>query len=34
MFVCSDTHYCESRRAEGHRGAMLGDEAVLEKEAM
>jgi hypothetical protein len=20
MFVCSDTHYCESRQAEGHRG--------------
>jgi alpha-D-ribose 1-methylphosphonate 5-phosphate C-P lyase len=26
MFVCSDTDYCESRRAEGHRGAMLGSE--------
>ena len=26
MFVCSDTHYCESRRAKGHRGALLGDE--------
>ncbi|WP_339763545.1 alpha-D-ribose 1-methylphosphonate 5-phosphate C-P-lyase PhnJ [uncultured Hoeflea sp.] len=29
MFVCSDTHYCESRRAEGHRGALLGDESGL-----
>lgn len=28
MFVCSDSHYCESRRAEGHRGAMLGDAAT------
>jgi len=40
MFVCSDTHHCESRRAEGHRGALLGDEPGLgdeagtEKEAM
>jgi alpha-D-ribose 1-methylphosphonate 5-phosphate C-P lyase len=24
MFVCSDSHYCETRRAEGHQGAMLG----------
>jgi alpha-D-ribose 1-methylphosphonate 5-phosphate C-P lyase len=24
MFVCSDTDHCETRRAEGHRGAMLG----------
>jgi alpha-D-ribose 1-methylphosphonate 5-phosphate C-P lyase len=24
MFVCSDTHYCETRQAEGHRGALLG----------
>ncbi|MEL6688530.1 MAG: alpha-D-ribose 1-methylphosphonate 5-phosphate C-P-lyase PhnJ [Pseudomonadota bacterium] len=22
MFVCSDSHYCETRRAEGHRGPM------------
>jgi alpha-D-ribose 1-methylphosphonate 5-phosphate C-P lyase len=22
MFVCSDTHHCESRRAEGHVGAL------------
>jgi len=29
MFVCSDTHYCESRRADGHRGALLGDELGL-----
>jgi len=34
MFVCSDTHYCESRRAEGHRGALLGEEADITKEAM
>ncbi|MFM9942675.1 MAG: alpha-D-ribose 1-methylphosphonate 5-phosphate C-P-lyase PhnJ [Hyphomicrobiaceae bacterium] len=25
MFVCSDTDHCESRRADGHRGSMLGD---------
>ena len=25
MFVCSDTDYCETRRAEGHRGEMLAD---------
>ena len=25
MFVCSDSHYCETRRAEGHVGAMLGE---------
>ncbi|MBY0611521.1 MAG: alpha-D-ribose 1-methylphosphonate 5-phosphate C-P-lyase PhnJ [Beijerinckiaceae bacterium] len=25
MFVCSDTDYCETRRAEGHRGEMLGE---------
>lgn len=24
MFVCSDTDHCESRRAEGHRGPLLG----------
>jgi alpha-D-ribose 1-methylphosphonate 5-phosphate C-P lyase len=27
MFVCSDTHYCESRRDAGHRGHLLGSEA-------
>jgi alpha-D-ribose 1-methylphosphonate 5-phosphate C-P lyase len=27
MFVCSDSHHCETRRAQGHRGAMLADEA-------
>jgi alpha-D-ribose 1-methylphosphonate 5-phosphate C-P lyase len=26
IFVCSDSHYCEGRRAAGHRGLMLGDE--------
>ena len=25
MFVCSDTDHCEERRAEGHRGALLGE---------
>jgi alpha-D-ribose 1-methylphosphonate 5-phosphate C-P lyase len=25
MFVCSDTDYCEDRRADGHRGQMLAD---------
>ena len=34
MFVCSDTHHCESRRAEGHRGELLGDDTDLAKEAM
>jgi alpha-D-ribose 1-methylphosphonate 5-phosphate C-P lyase len=27
MFVCSDSHHCETRRAAGHRGAALGDAA-------
>ena len=27
MFVCSDSHHCETRRAQGHRGAMLGEAA-------
>ena len=27
MFVCSDSHHCETRRADGHRGTMLADEA-------
>ncbi|MGQ3357246.1 MAG: alpha-D-ribose 1-methylphosphonate 5-phosphate C-P-lyase PhnJ [Phreatobacter sp.] len=25
MFVCSDTDHCEERRAEGHRGELLGE---------
>ncbi len=25
LYSCSDTDFCEQRRAEGHRGAMLGD---------
>lgn len=25
MFVCSDSHYCETRRAEGHVGTQLAD---------
>lgn len=36
MFVCSDTDFCETRRAEGHRGDMLADEAdaaAIRKEA-
>jgi alpha-D-ribose 1-methylphosphonate 5-phosphate C-P lyase len=28
MFVCSDTDYCEDRRAEGHAGEMLAKEAA------
>ena len=28
MFVCSDSHHCETRRAAGHHGAMLGDAAA------
>ena len=28
MFVCSDTDFCDKRRGEGHRGAMLGDHLV------
>jgi alpha-D-ribose 1-methylphosphonate 5-phosphate C-P lyase len=30
MFVCSDTDFCEGRRAQGHRGAMLGETSVQE----
>ncbi|MFW8633669.1 alpha-D-ribose 1-methylphosphonate 5-phosphate C-P-lyase PhnJ [Cribrihabitans pelagius] len=26
MFVCSDTDYCRSRRAEGHRGLLAGED--------
>jgi len=25
MFVCSDTDFCEERRAEGHRGHLSGE---------
>jgi alpha-D-ribose 1-methylphosphonate 5-phosphate C-P lyase len=32
MFVCSDTHHCESRRAQGHRGTMLADPAPTAEE--
>ena len=28
MFVCSDSHHCETRRADGHRGTMLADAAA------
>jgi alpha-D-ribose 1-methylphosphonate 5-phosphate C-P lyase len=27
MFVCSDTDYCETRRKQGHHGALYGGEA-------
>jgi alpha-D-ribose 1-methylphosphonate 5-phosphate C-P lyase len=33
MFVCSDTHHCESRQAEGHRGALLGEGLGLSEDA-
>jgi alpha-D-ribose 1-methylphosphonate 5-phosphate C-P lyase len=29
MFVCSDSHHCETRRAEGHSGAMLADASAI-----
>lgn len=29
MFVCSDSHHCETRREQGHRGPMLGDASAL-----
>jgi alpha-D-ribose 1-methylphosphonate 5-phosphate C-P lyase len=35
MFVCSDSHHCETRRAEGHHGPMLAAAAsihLVEKE--
>jgi alpha-D-ribose 1-methylphosphonate 5-phosphate C-P lyase len=32
MFVCSDTDYCEERRAAGHRGEMSGDAQVIGEE--
>lgn len=28
MFVCSDTDFCERRRADGHRGAQLAEDAA------
>jgi alpha-D-ribose 1-methylphosphonate 5-phosphate C-P lyase len=33
MFVCSDTDYCETRQAEGHRGALLGEGLGLSEDA-
>jgi alpha-D-ribose 1-methylphosphonate 5-phosphate C-P lyase len=27
MFVCSDSHHCETRREAGHRGHLLGTDA-------
>ena len=29
MFVCSDSHYCETRRAEGHTGPQAAEAAAL-----
>jgi alpha-D-ribose 1-methylphosphonate 5-phosphate C-P lyase len=29
MFVCSDSHHCETRRADGHTGPQLGDAQAL-----
>jgi alpha-D-ribose 1-methylphosphonate 5-phosphate C-P lyase len=29
MFVCSDSHHCETRRAEGHRGPMLAAASAM-----
>ena len=34
MFVCSDTHHCESRQADGHRGALLGEGPGLGESAV
>lgn len=28
MFVCSDTDYCRSRRAQGHEGRLSREDAV------
>ena len=33
MFVCSDSHFCATRRAEGHRGADPTNAAAFVKEA-
>ena len=30
MFVCSDSDYCETRRADGHRGTQLADAEALD----
>ena len=30
MFVCSDSDFCEDRRAKGHVGPMAGDPAALQ----
>ncbi|HEY0236276.1 MAG TPA: carbon-phosphorus lyase, partial [Afipia sp.] len=29
MFVCSDTDYCETRRAAGHHGAGFGADHLV-----
>ncbi len=29
MFVCSDSEYCEERRANGHAGEMLGQAKAM-----
>ncbi len=31
MFVCSDTDHCETRRADGHRGLLAGDDLVAKE---
>jgi alpha-D-ribose 1-methylphosphonate 5-phosphate C-P lyase len=33
MFVCSDTDHCETRRADGHRGTLAGDDIAPGREA-
>ncbi|MCX5495993.1 alpha-D-ribose 1-methylphosphonate 5-phosphate C-P-lyase PhnJ [Kaistia dalseonensis] len=33
MFVCSDSDFCEERRAEGHRGELSGEEPAFLKTA-
>jgi hypothetical protein len=31
--VCSDTDHCETRRADGHRGTLAGDDIAPGREA-
>ena len=33
MFVCSDTDFCEGRRANGHHGHLYGGETVSKEAA-
>jgi alpha-D-ribose 1-methylphosphonate 5-phosphate C-P lyase len=30
MFVCSDTDFCATRRADGHRGRLSGEDLAEE----